>query len=61
LSMPGVVAGTILVFIPVMLQSGRLSVNTQDDNVASLRLYSKLGFLRTGEHYPVFIHSLGAS
>ncbi|HMV29518.1 MAG TPA: GNAT family N-acetyltransferase [Anaerolineales bacterium] len=43
------------------LQSGRLSVNTQDDNAASLRLYSKLGFLRTGEHYPVFIHSLGAS
>lgn len=40
------------------LQSGRLSVNTQDDNAASLRLYDKLGFVRTGEHYPVFIHSI---
>lgn len=42
------------------LQSGRLSVNTQDDNFASLRLYEKLGFTRTGEYYPVFVHSLGA-
>jgi len=41
------------------LQSGRLSVNTQDNNIASLRLYEKLGFVRTGEYYPVFIHSLG--
>jgi len=41
------------------LQSGRLSVNTQDDNIASLRLYGKLGFERTGEYYPVFIHSMG--
>jgi len=42
------------------LRSGRLSVNTQDDNVASLRLYKKLGFVRTGEFYPVFVNSLGA-
>lgn len=42
------------------LQSGRLSVNTQDDNTASLRLYEKLGFVRTGEHYPVFVHSMEA-
>jgi [ribosomal protein S18]-alanine N-acetyltransferase len=41
------------------LQSGRLSVNTQDDNLASLRLYQKLGFTRTGEYYPVFTHALG--
>ncbi len=41
------------------LQSGRLSVNTQDDNFASLRLYEKLGFVRTGERYPVFINSMG--
>ncbi|GAB4499910.1 MAG: hypothetical protein OHK003_17790 [Anaerolineales bacterium] len=41
------------------LQSGRLSVNTQDDNIASLRLYEKLGFVRTGEYYPVFIHPMG--
>jgi ribosomal protein S18 acetylase RimI-like enzyme len=42
------------------LQSGRLSVNTQDDNFASLHLYEKLGFVRTGEYYPVFIHSMTA-
>ena len=38
------------------LQSGRLSVNTQEDNQASLRLYEKLGFVRTGEYYPVFVY-----
>lgn len=42
------------------LQSGRLSVNTQDNNFASLRLYEKLGFVRTGEHYPVFVRQVGA-
>lgn len=41
------------------LQSGRLSVNTQDDNLASLKLYEKLGFVRTGEYYPVFVRSIG--
>lgn len=38
------------------LRSGRLSVNTQEDNHASLRLYEKLGFVRTGEYYPVFVY-----
>ena len=38
------------------LQSGRLSVNTQDNNHASLRLYEKLGFVRTGEYYPVLVY-----
>lgn len=42
------------------LQSGRLSVNTQDNNFASLRLYEKLGFVRTGEYYPVFVRQVGA-
>lgn len=37
-----------------VLPSGRLSVNTQDDNHASLALYKKLGFNRTGEFYPVY-------
>lgn len=32
----------------------RLSVNTQSDNLASLRLYQKMGFVLTGEQYPVF-------
>ena len=32
----------------------RLTVNTQSDNDASLGLYQKLGFIRTGEQYPVY-------
>ncbi|HJR82203.1 MAG TPA: N-acetyltransferase [Anaerolineales bacterium] len=32
----------------------RLSVNTQNDNQASLRLYQRMGFVRTGEVYPVY-------
>jgi ribosomal protein S18 acetylase RimI-like enzyme len=32
----------------------RLSVNTQSDNSASLSLYKKMGFNRTGEEYPVY-------
>jgi ribosomal-protein-alanine N-acetyltransferase len=32
----------------------RLTVNTQADNEPSLKLYQKLGFVRTGEVYPVF-------
>lgn len=33
---------------------GRLTVNTQDDNLASLRLYQRLGFRLSGERYPVY-------
>ncbi len=32
----------------------RLSVNTQNDNQASLSLYQRMGFTRTGEEYPVY-------
>ena len=32
----------------------RLSVNTQSDNHASLSLYQRMGFVRTGEQYPVY-------
>jgi ribosomal protein S18 acetylase RimI-like enzyme len=32
----------------------KLTVNTQSDNVASLSLYQKMGFMRTGEQYPVY-------
>jgi ribosomal protein S18 acetylase RimI-like enzyme len=32
----------------------RLSVNTQSDNQASLNLYQRMGFVRTGEQYPVY-------
>lgn len=41
------------------LGAGRLSVNTQEDNTASLMLYRKLGFARTGESFPVLIYSAG--
>ncbi len=40
-------------------QLERLSVNTQSDNSASLALYKKLGFMRTGEELPVFVYSIG--
>jgi ribosomal protein S18 acetylase RimI-like enzyme len=40
-------------------QSSRLSVNTQEDNAVSLALYKKLGFVRTGEYFPVFACSIG--
>ena len=38
----------------------RLSVNTQSDNQASLSLYQRMGFLRTGEEYPVFTFDIPA-
>jgi ribosomal protein S18 acetylase RimI-like enzyme len=34
--------------------NARLTVNTQSDNLASLALYRKLGFRRTGEQYSVY-------
>jgi ribosomal protein S18 acetylase RimI-like enzyme len=40
-------------------QLGRLSVNTQADNAASLALYKKLGFILTGEHFPVLVYPIG--
>lgn len=36
----------------------RLTVNTQNDNAASLALYQKIGFKRTGEQYCVLIRAL---
>ncbi|NWG05316.1 MAG: GNAT family N-acetyltransferase [Chloroflexi bacterium] len=38
----------------------RLSVNTQSDNSVSLSLYQKMGFLRTGEQYPVYTFAVSA-
>jgi len=38
----------------------KLSVNTQSDNVVSLNLYQKMGFVRTGEQYPVYIFDVPA-
>jgi Acetyltransferases len=36
-----------------------ITVNTQEDNGASLALYKKIGFLFTGETFPVFIYPEG--
>lgn len=46
-----------------LIHSGilRLSVNTQHDNNASLTLYKKMGFHRTGEEYPVYTFHIPAS
>jgi ribosomal protein S18 acetylase RimI-like enzyme len=38
-----------------------VTVNTQADNHASLRLYEKMGFQRTGESYPVYTNISGVS
>jgi ribosomal protein S18 acetylase RimI-like enzyme len=38
----------------------RLSVNTQSDNQASLSLYQRMGFVRTGEQYPVYTFDISA-
>ncbi len=38
---------------------GRLTVNTQDNNLASLRLYQRLHFRFNGERYPVYEYRFG--
>jgi ribosomal protein S18 acetylase RimI-like enzyme len=38
----------------------RLSVNTQSDNTVSLSLYQRMGFVRTGEQYPVYTFDVDA-
>jgi [ribosomal protein S18]-alanine N-acetyltransferase len=35
-----------------------VTVNTQSDNHASLALYDRLGFLRSGERFPVYRHTI---
>jgi ribosomal protein S18 acetylase RimI-like enzyme len=35
---------------------GMLTVNTQNNNLASLALYRKMGFFQTGESFPVYIY-----
>jgi len=46
-----------------LIHSGifRLSVNTQSDNPVSLGLYQRMGFVRTGERYPVYIFDVSAA
>lgn len=38
--------------------TSRISVNTQHDNIASLTLYKKTGFVRTGEYFPVLVYPI---
>jgi len=40
----------------VKLNSWQVSVNTQNDNGASLALYESLGFAKTGESFPVYVY-----
>jgi ribosomal protein S18 acetylase RimI-like enzyme len=40
----------------VKLNSWQVSVNTQSDNESSLTLYKSLGFVRTGENFPVYVY-----
>ncbi len=40
-------------------QIAKLSVNTQSDNDASLALYQRIGFVRTGEYFPVLVYQKG--
>jgi ribosomal protein S18 acetylase RimI-like enzyme len=49
----------LFVFLTYMSIS-RLSVNTQNDNQASLNLYRRMGFVRTGEQYPVYTFDIPA-
>jgi ribosomal protein S18 acetylase RimI-like enzyme len=58
------VAGVILSDLFKRLgQNGysKLSVNTQSDNQTSLNLYKKMGFIRTGESYPVYTFNVRAA
>ena len=42
------------------ISTTRLSVNTQSDNRVSLNLYKGMGFIRTGEEYPVYTFEVPA-
>ena len=53
------VLNDLFVFLTYMGIS-RLSVNTQSDNQASLNLYQRMGFVRTGEQYPVYTLDISA-
>lgn len=56
----GIGAALVGDLIVRVLNSGgsRLTVNTQANNAASLALYHKLGFRRTGEQFPVYTHQV---
>ena len=64
-SVQGRGAGTALLggVFSMLAQSSmsRLTVNTQRDNINSLNLYQRMGFVRTGEQYPVYTFDVPAS
>jgi ribosomal protein S18 acetylase RimI-like enzyme len=39
----------------LQVRSWQVTVNTQHDNASSLALYNKMGFRKTGDHFPVYI------
>ena len=53
------IASALITDLCNQLDLRRLSVNTQSDNTASLALYKKLGFFRTGETFPVLMYPWG--
>lgn len=57
----GLGSALVLDLISQMRQRGAdlISVNTQNDNSTSLALYQGLGFIRTGEEYPVYQLGVG--
>jgi ribosomal protein S18 acetylase RimI-like enzyme len=58
------VGRTLLVDLFTKLMSSsitQLTVNTQSDNNTSLSLYQKMGFVRTGEQYPVYTFNVPAN
>jgi len=59
----GLGAALVAELIVQMRQCGaiRISVNTQNDNYASLKLYQQMGFTRTGEEFPVYCTQVDAS
>ncbi len=50
------VGGALVNDLIQRIGASRISVNTQEDNVASLALYRKIGFVRTGEYFPVLMY-----
>ena len=58
----GVGRGLVQELFSSLVHNGiyRLSVNTQSDNTVSLRLYQRMGFVRTGEQYPVYLYDVPA-
>ena len=56
----GVGAALVSALIQHLKERGRphITVNTQSDNLVSQALYRRLGFMLTGERYPVFLYQV---